>query len=100
MQEYKYNSLVWYDSDKQPIIESRTLVLDTRIGRISDHDIPNPTKNPEAYFYAISIDGGIEQIQAFQPWVEWIEPMTEVEASQYLEETIQNILHNYNIYAE
>lgn len=100
MQEYKYNSLVWYDSDKQPIIESRTLVLDLRIGRISDHDIPNPTKNPEAYFYGISIDWNHEQIQTFKPWFEGIEPMTEDEANKYLWEAITQLLNNYGIYAE
>lgn len=61
--EYPYKKILADGSQ-----EDAKLIIDTRIGKISEHeDINNPTDDENAFFYALSIDGGMWQIQAFQP---------------------------------
>lgn len=81
--------------------EKKELSIETRVASFLDNtDIPNPSWEEDAFFYGITIDGGREQVTTFQPWEEGYQPMTEEEATAFLAKDIEQLLLNYNAYAE
>lgn len=87
--EYKYTI-------KTPEGEiEQTLIVESRVEKITE-DIYNPS-GEEGYYYAIRINGGMEQIQTFIPWAEGYQAMTSEQAEFYCNQEIQSLLSNYPI---
>ena len=94
--EFPYKKVLPANADGVVEYEEATLVIETRIGKIADHeDINNPTEDPEAFFYALTIDGGRETLQTFQPGEEGYQSMTEDEAEDFLQQEVDQACANY-----
>lgn len=86
-----------YQEDGLTKLAEKKLLIETRIDQFkNDKNIPNPTDDEDAYFFAISINGMREDVTMFMPWEEWMNPMDLEEATIYLNQIVEQTKLNFN----